>query len=74
MFNLENVSRGGIETLELVSQQLKRTMRQLIMHETTGDGNRLLITIVLSAFSSEFIFTYPTIYEKEAHSRILAIG
>ena len=45
MFNLENVSRGGIETLESVYQQRNRTMRQLTIKENTGDGNRLFITV-----------------------------
>ena len=74
MFNHENFSIGGIETLETVYQQLNRTMWQLIMQETTGEGNILFITVGRPSLSSEVICTYPTIYKKEAHTRMLAIG
>ena len=46
MFNLENGSRGGIESVDSVSQQMNRNIGQLIMQYITGDSNILFITVV----------------------------
>lgn len=54
--------------------KLGKTLRQLILMETNEAGKRLFVSMDANLFLSDTNFSFPKIYEEEAHDWMISIG
>jgi hypothetical protein len=76
LYNLTTGVKLGIESfgLDTRCKKIGLTLRHMIMEQKGSEGQRLFISVARSVYGNEVLFSYPKLYEKEAHTRMAAIG
>ena len=64
----------GIDILDFVSENIGKTLQQLILLENNRERKRIFVSVDQNLYSSKTNFYSPKIYKEDAHNHILAIG
>eukprot|EP00957_Ditylum_brightwellii_P170339 12965713-Ditylum_brightwellii.AAC.1 len=75
IYNLTNSTKLGIEVfgLDSRSKSMGLTLCQMMMEQKGNERKRLYVLVGRSVHKNKVIFTYPKLYETEAHTRMAAI-